>query len=116
MQDRDQKRSLGVHPSLIKHNGHKGHVDRKLNVPLRPWCPSCLTLREYAFDLGVRPWDDVDRDELAHAARSRGACVGRGLHVPDIAAHPDRHVPPADLPPPDYPHLASLAPLVAPST
>src|SRR5579862_5935328 len=42
------------------------------------------------FDLIVRPRNDVDRDELADAARGSGAGVGCRLHRADIAADHDR--------------------------
>src|SRR5438132_13690922 len=44
------------------------------------------------FDLAVRPRNDVDRHELAHAARGRRAGVGCRLHRADVAADHDRDV------------------------
>ena len=56
-----------------------------------------LRLREEPFDFGVRPRDDVHRDELADAPRGRGASIGRRLHRADIAAHEHRDVARADV-------------------
>ena len=56
-----------------------------------------MHLREDAFHLGVRPRDDVDRDQLADAPRGRGAGIGRGLHRADVAAHHDGDVAGADV-------------------
>src|ERR1700674_4790354 len=49
------------------------------------------------FDLTVRSRNDVDRHELANAARGGRAGVGCGLHRADIAADHDRDVAGADI-------------------
>ena len=56
----------------------------------------------------MRTRDDVDRHELADAARRGGAGVGRGLDRGDVAAHDGGHVAGADLLPADERHLGGL--------
>ena len=52
----------------------------------------CYPFGQDSFDFCVRTGDDVDRDELADAARGRGAGVRRGLDGADVAAHEDGDV------------------------
>ena len=47
-------------------------------------------------DLFVRAGDDVDADQLAHAAGGGGARIGGGFDRADIAAHRDGDVARAD--------------------
>src|SRR5436309_10580332 len=49
------------------------------------------------LDFGVRSWDDMDRHELADAARGCGAGVGRRLHRADIAPNEDGDIARADI-------------------
>ena len=56
-----------------------------------------VSLGEDAFDLGVRPGDDVDRDQLADAARGGGPGIGGGLDGADVAADHDGDVAGADV-------------------
>jgi hypothetical protein len=60
---------------------------------------------QHVFEIGVRPRDYMDRDELAHTARGGRAGIGRGLDRGHVAAHDGRHVAGADLLPP---HEADL--------
>ena len=50
------------------------------------------TFGEDAFHLGMRPRDDVDRDELANPASGGGARVGGRLDSADVATHQDGDV------------------------
>src|SRR5689334_6204908 len=43
--------------------------------------------RQHRVDVGVRPRDHVDRDDLAHALGGALAGLGGGLHGRDVAAH-----------------------------
>src|SRR5476651_259401 len=65
-------------------------------------------LREYFLHLGVRARDDVDRDELAYAARGGGARVGGGFHRAHIATAHDRDVAGADVFLADQDHVGGL--------
>ena len=56
----------------------------------------------------MRPRDDVHRDELADAARGRGARVGGRLDGRDVAAHDGGHIAGADLLPADQRDLRGL--------
>ena len=56
-----------------------------------------LHLRQDLLDFGVRPRNDVDRDELADAPRRGRAGVGRGLDRADVAAHQHGDVAGADV-------------------
>ena len=64
--------------------------------------------RQHVLEVGVRARDDVDRDELADAARGGGAGVGRGFDGRDIAAHDGGHIAGADLFPADQRDLRGL--------
>src|SRR5882724_52136 len=48
--------------------------------------------RQHRVDVGVRPRDHVDRDDLADALRRALAGLGGGLDRRDVAAHDRGHV------------------------
>src|SRR5512132_3239052 len=56
-----------------------------------------LADRQRVLEVGVRPRDDVHRNELTNAARRGGSGVGGGLHSSDIAAHDGGDVAGANL-------------------
>src|SRR5262249_39084097 len=56
----------------------------------RPLSQVRLTFRSAGKNLLhflMRPWDNMNADQLAHAPRRRGARVGGGFHRAHIAAH-----------------------------
>ena len=75
-----------------------------------------LSLRKHPFDFGVRPGNDVDRDELADAPGSRRARIGRGLDRADVAADQHGDVAGADVFRADQRDLAALTIASAAST
>src|SRR6187399_1577412 len=75
---------------------------------LRLRADSGLADRKRVLEVGVRPRDDVHRDQLADAAGGGSAGIGRGLHGGHVAAHDGGHVARADLLQPTSVTLAAL--------
>jgi hypothetical protein len=53
--------------------------------------------RKHALNLGVRPWNNVNTDQLADPPGRSRARIRRRFHRADVTAHEDRHVACSDV-------------------